>query len=105
MMFLKARYPGAPRSRVMLRRFFSALALAPTGPAQELGKDMQLGASLYFNLINKQGGVHGRKIVLKTLDDGYEATRAAENTRKLIKDEKVFALFGYVGTPTSAASL
>jgi ABC-type branched-subunit amino acid transport system substrate-binding protein len=111
----------------MLRRFFSALALAAagtsfaqgvtdsqillgqsvalTGPAQELGKDMQLGASLYFNQVNNQGGVHGRKIVLKTLDDGYEAARAAENTRKLIKDEKVFALFGYVGTPTSAASL
>jgi ABC-type branched-subunit amino acid transport system substrate-binding protein len=111
----------------MLRRFLSALALAAagtsfaqgvtdsqivlgqsvalTGPAQELGKDMQQGASLYFNLVNKQGGVNGRKIVLKTLDDGYEATRAAENTRKLIRDEKVFALFGYVGTPTSAASL
>jgi ABC-type branched-subunit amino acid transport system substrate-binding protein len=49
--------------------------------------------------------VNGRKIVLKTLDDGYEATRAADNTKKLINDEHVFALFGYVGTPTSAASL
>jgi hypothetical protein len=41
----------------------------------------------------------------KTLDDGYEATRAAENTKKLINEERVFALFGYVGTPTSAASM
>src|SRR5258706_2867326 len=80
-------------------------SVALTGPAQQLGLDMQLGASLYFNQVNAHGGVNGRKIVLKTLDDGYEATRAAENTRKLINEERVFALFGYVGTPTSQASL
>jgi ABC-type branched-subunit amino acid transport system substrate-binding protein len=80
-------------------------SVALSGPAEQLGKDMQLGASLYFNAVNAKGGVNGRKIVLKTLDDGYEATRAAENTRKLINDDKVFALFGYVGTPTSQASL
>src|SRR5262245_53261347 len=80
-------------------------SVALTGPAQQLGLDMQLGASLWFNHVNSRGGVNGRKIVLKTLDDGYEATRAAENTKKLINDEKVFALFGYVGTPTSQASL
>ena len=78
---------------------------ALTGPAAQLGLDMQLGANLYFNQVNAHGGVNGRRIVLKTLDDGYEATRAADNTRKLINDEKVFALFGYVGTPTSQASL
>jgi branched-chain amino acid transport system substrate-binding protein len=80
-------------------------SVALSGPAEELGKDMQLGASLYFRQVNKEGGVHGRRIVLKTLDDGYESNRAAENTRKLINEDKVFALFGYVGTPTSAASL
>ncbi|HET9653055.1 MAG TPA: ABC transporter substrate-binding protein [Usitatibacter sp.] len=78
---------------------------ALSGPAQELGKDMQLGASLYFNHVNAAGGVNGRRIVLKTLDDGYEPPRAVENTKKLINDERVFALFGYVGTPTSAAVL
>jgi len=80
-------------------------SVALSGPAQELGKDMKLGASLYFDHVNAQGGVNGRKIVLKTLDDGYEPARAAENTKKLINDDKVFALFGYVGTPTSQASL
>ncbi len=78
---------------------------ALTGPAQQLGKDMRFGAMLYFDHVNRQGGVNGRKIVLKTLDDGYESKRAAENTRTLIHDDKVFALFAYVGTPTSAASL
>ncbi len=91
---------GVTDSQVVLGQ-----SVALTGPAQQLGIDMQLGASLYFNQVNRAGGVNGRKIVLKTLDDGYEATRAADNTRKLINDEKVFALFGYVGTPTSQASM
>ncbi|MGZ5080587.1 MAG: ABC transporter substrate-binding protein, partial [Usitatibacter sp.] len=80
-------------------------SVALSGPAEQLGKDMQLGASLYFNAVNAKGGVNGRRIVLKTLDDGYDPPRAAANTKKLIDDEKVFALFGYVGTPTSQASL
>jgi branched-chain amino acid transport system substrate-binding protein len=80
-------------------------SVALSGPAEQLGKDMQLGASLYFNQVNAQGGVNGRKIVLKTLDDGYEPPRAVANTRKLIGEDKVFALFGYVGTPTSQAVL
>ncbi|QJR10534.1 Leucine-, isoleucine-, valine-, threonine-, and alanine-binding protein [Usitatibacter rugosus] len=80
-------------------------SVALSGPAAELGKDMQSGALLYFNNVNRSGGVNGRKIVLTTLDDGYEPPRAVENTKKLINDEKVFALFGYVGTPTSNASL
>ncbi len=78
---------------------------ALTGPAQALGKDMQLGASLYFGHVNARGGVNGRQIVLKTLDDGYEPPRAAANTKQLIERENVFALFGYVGTPTAQASL
>jgi ABC-type branched-subunit amino acid transport system substrate-binding protein len=80
-------------------------SVALTGPAQQLGLDMQFGSKLYFDYVNARGGVNGRKIVLKTLDDGYESARAVENTKKLIHDDKVFALFGYVGTPTSAASM
>ena len=78
---------------------------AMSGPAGQLGQDMRAGAMLYFDSVNQHGGVYGRKIVLKTLDDGYESDRAAANTKKLINDDKVFALFGYVGTPTSVASL
>jgi len=78
---------------------------ALTGPSEQLGKDMRFGANLYFDALNARGGVNGRKIVLKSLDDGYDPKRAAANTRQLITQDKVFALFGYVGTPTSAASL
>lgn len=76
-----------------------------SGPAQELGIEMQLGAKLYFDHINAQGGVNGRKVKLLTLDDGYEPDRATANTRQLIEKDDVFALFGYVGTPTSLAAL
>jgi len=75
-----------------------------TGPASELGIDMRKGIQAYFDAVNKNGGVFGRTLVLKSLDDGYEATRAAENTKKLIRDEQVFALLGFVGTPTSEAA-
>jgi len=78
---------------------------ALTGPAQELGKEMKSGAEAYFDAVNKAGGVNGRKIKLVTLDDGYEPERAAANTRALINENKVMALFGYVGTPTSNAAL
>src|SRR5258708_1534036 len=75
-----------------------------SGPAQELGIEMRAGALAYFNCVNSQGGIYGRKIVLKSLDDRYEPDSAAAATRKLIQDEKVFALFGYVGTPTFNAA-
>ena len=75
-----------------------------SGPAQELGIEMRNGAMAYFNYVNAQGGVHGRKIVLKSVDDRYEPDGAAAATRKLINEEKVFALFGYVGTPTFNAA-
>lgn len=76
-----------------------------SGPAAELGGEMKKGAKAYFDLVNSEGGVAGRKIELVSLDDGYEPNRAADNTKKLINDHKVFALFGYVGTPTSNAAL
>lgn len=76
---------------------------ALTGPAAELGNDMRKGILAYFDYVNQAGGVNGRKLVLKSLDDGYEANRAADNTKALIRDD-VFALLGYVGTPTSEAA-
>jgi branched-chain amino acid transport system substrate-binding protein len=76
-----------------------------SGPAAELGREMRDGAKAYFDLVNSEGGVFGRKIEMKSLDDGYEPDRAAANTKKLVNDEKVFALLAYVGTPTSEAAL
>lgn len=75
-----------------------------TGPAAQLGVQFNLGAKLFFDQLNAQGGVGKRLVEIRSLDDGYEPDRCAENTRKLI-EEDVFALFGYIGTPTSLAAL
>ncbi|GDY38163.1 ABC transporter substrate-binding protein [Acidovorax sp. NB1] len=75
-----------------------------TGPAAQLGVQFNQGAKLFFDQLNAQGGVGKRMVEIRTLDDGYEPDRCAENTRKLIADE-VFALFGYIGTPTSLAAM
>jgi ABC-type branched-subunit amino acid transport system substrate-binding protein len=65
---------------------------------------MNRGAKLYFDAVNAAGGIHGAQIELRTMDDMYESDKCKANTEALIKDE-VFALFGYVGTPTSVAAL
>lgn len=75
-----------------------------SGPAEQLGLQYHLGAQLFFEALNAKGGVNGRRIELKRLDDGYEPDRCVTNTKQLI-DQEVFALFGYVGTPTSLAAL
>lgn len=63
------------------------------------------GALAYFAAVNARGGVHGRQIRLVSLDDGYVADRAVDNTRRLIEQERSFALFGYMWTNTVKASL
>ncbi len=75
-----------------------------SGPSAQLGIQFNQGAKLFFDQLNAAGGVGKRMVEIRTLDDGYEPDRCAENTRKLIADD-VFALFGYVGTPTSLAAV
>jgi ABC-type branched-subunit amino acid transport system substrate-binding protein len=95
-----AQTPGVTPTTVLVGQ-----SAAFSGPASQLGIQMSAGAKAYFDHVNRQGGVNGRTIELRTRDDKYESNLAAENTKKLIDEDKVFALFGYVGTPTSAAAL
>ena len=76
-----------------------------TGPASGLGKGMRQGAEAVFKAVNGKGGVHGRQINLLVGDDGYEPDKAIDETLKMIEQQKVFSLFGYVGTPTANAVL
>ena len=103
--FLAAALLLTPTTSSFAQEIVLGQSVALTGPAQELGKEMQLGAKTYFDAVNAAGGVRGKKIVLRTLDDGYEPPRAEANTKKFVEDGDVLALFGYVGTPTSAASI
>lgn len=75
-----------------------------SGPAAQLGVQMNAGAKLWFEQFNASGGVGGQPVELRTADDGYEPDRCKANTERFIRDE-VFGLIGYVGTPTCAAAL
>jgi branched-chain amino acid transport system substrate-binding protein len=96
--------PASMTARAQDRGIVLGQSVPLTGPAAQLGLQMQLGAKAYFDAVNAAGGVGGLPIVLRTLDDGYDPARCKANTEKFIRDE-VFALFGYVGTPTSVAAL
>src|SRR4051794_10550256 len=74
------------------------------GPASALGQGMRTGIQAAFDEANAKGGVHGRKLKLISRDDGYEPDRSIAQTKKLIEEDKVFALIGPVGTPTAAAA-
>ncbi len=76
------------------------VSAAFSGPSRSLGIELYRGAQSYFAEVNEKGGVNGRKIVLRTYDDGYQPDPAVRNTMSLMLDDKVFLLFGYVGTPT-----
>jgi ABC-type branched-subunit amino acid transport system substrate-binding protein len=89
----------AQSSRIVLGQ-----SAAFSGPAAQLGIQMNKGAKIFFDQLNASGGVNGQTVELRTLDDGYEPDRCKANTEKLIKDD-VFALLGYVGTPTCVAAL
>jgi ABC-type branched-subunit amino acid transport system substrate-binding protein len=79
-------------------------ATALEGPASALGQGMKSGLEAAFAEINKAGGVKGRKLELKSIDDGYEPSKSIEAVKKLLEEDKVFAVAGAVGTPTAAAT-
>lgn len=75
-----------------------------SGPSGIYGKELKEGALAYFNQLNANGGINGRKVELIALDDSYETEKTVANTRKLIHEDKVFALMAYYGSsPTTEA--
>jgi ABC-type branched-subunit amino acid transport system substrate-binding protein len=86
---------GVSANRILLGQ-----AAVFSGPAAQLGIQMRNGIKAYLEYVNERGGVHGRKLELVTEDDKYEASIAPLASKKLIEEHKVFALLGYVGTPT-----
>jgi branched-chain amino acid transport system substrate-binding protein len=99
-----AAIAGFPAVHAQSDKIILGQSAAFTGAAAQLGIQFHAGAKAYFDQLNAQGGIGGRSIEIKKLDDGYEPDRCAANTKALL-DEDVFALFGYIGTPTSLAAL
>jgi branched-chain amino acid transport system substrate-binding protein len=73
------------------------------GPAQALGQGMRQGLLAAFAEANRAGGVAGRKLELKSADDSYEPQKMIEAIKKMLAEDKVFAIVGPVGTPTANA--
>lgn len=97
----RAQAPGVSEDRVLFGQ-----SAAFTGPTADLGNGIRIGIRAAFHEANGRGGVHGRQLELKSIDDAYEPEKAIVNTRELIEDpeDPVFALIGAVGTPTSRSA-
>jgi branched-chain amino acid transport system substrate-binding protein len=96
--------PAAAEDGIAADSILFGQAAPLDGPASALGLGMRAGIQAAFEEVNRAGGVHGRKLKLTSVDDGYEPDRAIVQTKKLIDEDKVFALIGPVGTPTSKAA-
>jgi ABC-type branched-subunit amino acid transport system substrate-binding protein len=88
--------PGVTENEIILG---SSLALE--GHAGYLGTQTLRGYMSYINHINENGGIHGRTIKVIAYNDGYDPPMCLANTQRLIVEDQVFALFSYVGTPTT----
>jgi ABC-type branched-subunit amino acid transport system substrate-binding protein len=96
----QAQTPGVSATTIVIGQS------APlTGANAELGNDIRNGALAYFKKLNDAGGVNGRKLQLATLDDANQVPRAEANTKKLVEEQGVFALFGYASATLSRPAL
>jgi ABC-type branched-subunit amino acid transport system substrate-binding protein len=74
-----------------------------TGAIAGTVKELTAGAKAYFDYVNANGGIHGRKIVLESMDDGFDPKRTPGVFKELIEKKNVFAMFLSRGTPTTEA--
>ncbi|PWT72956.1 MAG: ABC transporter substrate-binding protein [Proteobacteria bacterium] len=106
------RLPGSPSENASpqdtsadSRTIKIGVSAAFTGTAAALGTELYRGAQAYYDEINDRGGVHGRPISVAVFDDRYEPLPCVMNTLRLLEEEGVFLLSGYVGTPTLTRAL
>jgi branched-chain amino acid transport system substrate-binding protein len=73
-----------------------------SGPASAYG---QIGKAIeaYFNKVNAEGGINGRKVKFISYDDGYQPPKTVEMVRKLVEEDKVLLVFQTLGTPSNTA--
>ncbi|MEU2665785.1 ABC transporter substrate-binding protein [Micromonospora sp. DT178] len=76
-----------------------------TGPASAGYSKIAPATKAYFDHVNANGGVHGRKITYKIMDDGYNPANTQQVVRQLVLQDKVFAILNGLGTPTHTGVL
>lgn len=92
--------PGVTDTEILIGQ-----SLGLTGPLAELTLDISNGARAYVDAVNSRGGIHGRRLRLITLDDGYQVPNTVRNVEQFIERDKVFALLNVTGTPNCEAIL
>ena len=120
------RYTGAGLSRSVLIVALSMLVSTPAAPAKNYGPgvtdtEIKIGQTVpysgpvsalstigraelaYFEKINAEGGINGRKVKMISLDDAYSPPKTVEQVRRLVEKDQVLFLFSSVGTPTNSA--
>lgn len=97
--------PGATDQGVTATSILFGTTTAFSGQNRELGRSMVQGIMACFSAVNEAGGVHGRKLELRVLDDGYDPDVALANMQDLLEDHRVFAVLGNVGTPTARVTM
>ena len=119
--------PVRPRAGLAARAAIAALSLAATaafaqqgvskseilvgtiqdlsGPLAGYGKQARAGMQLRVEEINEQGGIHGRKIVLKVEDSAYDPKKAVLAAQKLVNQDKIFIMAGHIGTAQNNAAM
>jgi len=97
--------PSGQPAQIAQGDLLFGMASPLTGPSKELGRAMKTGVEVAFANANDAGGVHGRKLQLIALDDGYEPTRTVGVMKDLAEQRKVFGFIGNVGTPTAAVAV
>ena len=100
-----AAAPASAATNEPLSPIRLGMSAALSGPAQSLGTGMKIGIESYFDRVNRGGGVHGRKLELIVMDDGYVPAAAIRNMHALIDELEVLAVLGNVGTPTAAVTV
>jgi branched-chain amino acid transport system substrate-binding protein len=95
-----AALAGEPSPEIVL-----GMSAALSGATADLGRNMMQGLQVGFDRTNRYGGIHGRRLRLVALDDGYEPARTVPNMRQLIEKENVLAIVGNIGTPTAIAAV
>ena len=97
--FMKQYYSAGDPNDVLN---FAGYAWAYSGPLSNVGTIGRAEAA-YFRMLNEHGGVNGRKITFVSLDDAYSPPKTVERVRKLVEQDQVLAIFGIIGTTTSAS--
>lgn len=100
-----AAWPGWAHAEdgVTARQVLIGQSITLQGGKNAYGTAVMDGVRTYLDKINAQGGVHGRQVVLRTLDDDNQAAKAEANARQLVEKDRVFVLFGSIeGGPSTA---